>query len=887
MGGLNFDTLFNRFSLNCRKSLSLDKRSEIQLKRRIQVIILTLILLNGIFGISFVGINADVESISADPPASGDWEITTSEILTGSWKLNGSIVVRSNAFLTITNAHVEFMGATDGTLSDGEWNVTVEERGSLTIFNSTIKTDDPTFRTYIRAKKFSMISITDSQIYNIGTSNSQYGLWIEESNSTTISGNIIEGYSTGCLYFDTCTMVEISNNVISSNASGTVISVYNSTDFLISENSITKSDSGAGRAMSLSYSSDITLENNYLRNGIDYFTLAIYLTNNSIIRGNTLNNSLGDAASICIYGGYGNHNQIEENIFYHHDSDTVFNWPAINLRTANDTLIRNNVFNETNKAIGDTQGTPSLITHTTIRGNTFNTTLNQTIFFDKGGDAVTIENNLFKGTVSGTAIELQNYNDTSITGNIIDNVYEGNGVEVTNAVDVRITNNIITDISPLVNLYRGINVTDCNHTVIHNNTLNNIGGRGIFVDATNQNFNVNITENTVTHGMFIGIEVLHTEDGNISGNLVDTTGSDSLKISYCEFIAISKNILRASLNAGIYIYNSGNITVFENYIQFVNSQGICLSGSSTADNLIYKNYVSYSYYGLYLSSSVGLNNTVKENILIHNMNYGLYNYGNNIYFVGNLIIDNLRGLYVLGDSGIYANNTILFNYIGISVHSNSEDAFFYGNDIIGNSIQAQDEGTNTTWSHHIVLVDAYFGNYWSDYIGEDLLEPFGHGDTPYITTGSAGSVDEHPLISMYNPAAIAPPEISQPLDITIIQGTSGHNLVWTGYSLIGATYTIFVDGVGIYTSKWDGISHVVYSIDGLSVGIYTVTCVFEDLLGQTSSDTVQVTVASPPDTTTDPSPTDPNNFLPGAMVGFIAGGLLASIVLIIMFRRRK
>lgn len=100
---------------------------------------------------------------------------------------------------------------------------------------------------------------------------------------------------------------------------------------------------------------------------------------------------------------------------------------------------------------------------------------------------------------------------------------------------------------------------------------------------------------------------------------------------------------------------------------------------------------------------------------------------NNI--VNNHIANNTAGIYMTGSSGL---NLIHFN------------------NIVGNTLQAYDEGNNY-WNRHYQIG----GNHWSDYSGtdtfsgpeQDQVGSDGIGDSPYTDiSGDAGSQDRYPLM---------------------------------------------------------------------------------------------------------------------------------------------
>ena len=94
-------------------------------------------------GISILG------SISSDPPSSGDWIVEDVTTISGQTiTMNGSIVVTNGGSLSVSGSTIILAGF-DGGVAGGEWNITVNKGGSLTLTNSHLTTDDASYHSYL------------------------------------------------------------------------------------------------------------------------------------------------------------------------------------------------------------------------------------------------------------------------------------------------------------------------------------------------------------------------------------------------------------------------------------------------------------------------------------------------------------------------------------------------------------------------------------------------------------------------------------------------------------------------------------------------------------------------------------------------------------------
>jgi parallel beta-helix repeat protein len=460
-----------------------------------------------------------------------------------------------------------------------------------------------------------------------------------------------------------------------------------------------------------------------------------------------------------------------------------------------------------------------------------------------------------------------------VEGNEISNTGD-DGITLVNSSNARIIQNIISNVNTSISMGAGINITDCNNTVIEGNEITSCGGDGIHYRSTVNGNNVNISLNTISFTGADGIDIMRLINGRISENTINFFRYRGIYIRYGDEIEVQNNIITQSTNEdGIDIQYSTKISIKSCLISDMYSTGIELTDSDHVD--IQETVISNCNEGIYLLTNAH-NNTIRHNF----------------------ITDCFYGLEISGDENNLYNNTILENMRGVYLLSGSADNFLFFNNFINNKLyQAYDTGTDNKWSvHEAIPSDYYLGNYWSDYEGIDIVAPTGFGDTPYNVTGNI--IDEYPLISEVT-TTLPPPTINHPLDLTFITETTGHVLAWSVSSTVNPShYIITIDGVSGSTTVWDGFI-ISISVDGLLVGSHTVICTVYDKLGQSTSDTVMVIVTTETGATTTPpanqtttttggdSPDMPID-LPSSLIGAVGGITLMGILfLLLKIIRRK
>jgi len=125
--------------------------------------------------------------------------------------------------------------------------------------------------------------------------------------------------------------------------------------------------------------------------------------------------------------------------------------------------------------------------------------------------------------------------------------------------------------------------------------------------------------------------------------------------------------------------------------------------------------------------------------------------------------------------------------------------------------------------------DYSFDASMSDYTDNSQITIYYQGELVWGTEPSIGPISD-------------PPTINSPANINYEEGDTGNSITWTATDDNPTIYTITRDGTQIDSGSWSSGSPIIVSVDGLSSGTYTYTCIVSDGNGQTDSDSVIVIV---------------------------------------------
>lgn len=362
--------------------------------------------------------------------------------------------------------------------------------------------------------------------------------------------------------------------------------------------------------------------------------------------------------------------------------------------------------------------------------------------------------------------------------------------------------------------------------------------------------NVSVVNNVVSSNNMDGIALYRSDDITVANNAMQYN-AQGVVIWSSSNISVGDNTITSTRGAAVYAVASPFVTIANNSLTSAGS-GVDVA-SSLGNILVVNNTVSRDTLGIVggdlIIGNTVTNNTigirggtrVTRNTVSWNADTGIEN---SVTVEANVVEGNGQGIrYDSTFGGRIAGNTVIDNGLGIRLHlaqgaivdqnnvsSNQQggiqlefasgptivgnnvtnnaygpnayagiyllsttSSLIYHNNIVGNSVQAHDDGGNR-WDNGYPSG----GNHWSDYAGVDNCsgisqnvcpDPDGIGDTPYaLSTGR----DNYPLLATWTPNPTPP---SDPLNVQGAPGDGTITLSWEGPALDGGSvvknYTVY------------------------------------------------------------------------------------------------
>ena len=183
-------------------------------------------------------------------------------------------------------------------------------------------------------------------------------------------------------------------------------------------------------------------------------------------------------------------------------------------------------------------------------------------------------------------------------------------------------------------------------------------------------------------------------------------------------------------------------------------------------------------------------------------------------------------MIVNSDSCNIINNSIYANYQrGVHIEVFSENITVFGNEIGWNSVQnAVDRGENSEFTDGVSI-----GNEWSDY----------NSSEEYSIGGVGGSTDPYATLLT---DSIRPTVIGV-FDIVVDVDSYDEVITWSASDTFPERYQIYANDELVEDSVWDG-RNIVFSLDHLAEGTYTIDLNVTDAAGNVGRDVVVVSVIS-------------------------------------------
>ncbi len=592
-------------------------------KKRRLIFLLGVICISLIF--NFIPFNVNVSNFTEEeiddfnsPATSGFWSVDYIHIKNDNWSVSGDPWIQVNAGTQnsphiIENVTIDAGGTGYGFFIEGC-------KEYFIINNCTALNTEQTFTANYDYGGLIVFNTTNGQItHNNFSFNGYHGLVIED-----------------------CSNIAISNNFAHNNTERG-FSIDDSTRISFTENTAYFNDIGL-RIDDMSYSN--FTGNTVYNNTFDQYSDGVHF------------------ADDCIFINF------SENIIFNNSGDGI----EVEDRSNNNTISNNEIYNNGDNGIE-------------IDDSCINNAIFGNDIYDNSGDGLYVfyssynsifDNEIFNNT--GTGVYL-NISDNNL---VYDNLVRSNdmwGIMIEHSSNISIKENLIEDSTK-----HGIRLYYCNDTKLLFNDVNNNSLNGVELYYSNNN---TISGNNVNFNLGRGYEIRESFGNVVSDNIISNHQDYGILLSYSEHNEIDENIfvdndygiglsdyshsnsirenkINGSLNAGIDIYLSNYLIVFNNVVNNNTGNGILFEESANNNvsrNLIMDNTIT----GIY-TDSLTLNTLIWENFFFRNGKHAVDDGSNNNW--NSTIIGNYWDNWTSPD--VNPNDGIVdapYTYIGGSAES--------------------------------------------------------------------------------------------------------------------------------------------------------------------------------------------------------------------------
>lgn len=404
-----------------------------------------------------------------------------------------------------------------------------------------------------------------------------------------------------------------------------------------------------------------------------------------------------------------------------------------------------------------------------------------------------------------------------------------------------------------------------NGNIFTNNSANSNNYYGFFlnIDCTQNNLTNNFASSNLQNGFYFSSG---SSSNKLFNNTADNNGNNGYSLTNTiRFTTLINNIATNNNQSGFYLSTTANNnTLRDNIANYNGFTGFNLSTNSNFnildDNTAFRNVLN----GFYLYSGSDYN-IMSNNGATENMLNGMYLVSGSNYntLTNNTVKNNLQnGLYLSGStSNILCINIVTGNLYGIVIDQSITGL----TSIIGNTLIANSAGNAVDNSS----LNLWYANIYDDY----------YNSGQYVIPGRSGAIDKAPkaldsdsdgipdwwekeynLNPFVNDANLDPdddgitnlqefiggtnPNVSNlHLSPIVISIKINDSIVWKVASENPLNYTIYSNGSVVKKGDWISGQEIAYYIKNLAPNNYKITIILFDTHGQSTANTIFISIA--------------------------------------------